>query len=215
MSDLFVRAIVTDIDDPDKLGRVRVKYPYLGDAANTPSPWAKVLRPVSHDGSGDWFLPDVGDEVLVSYERGSKENPVVLGAVYSAQKKVPDLANFDAKKNNLRAIKTKVGHLLLFDDDQAITLQHKDGHTLILKNESVELKNKSGTSIQLKDGKLTIDAADSIELGAGASEALVKGKTFLQLFNAHTHTGNLGAPTSPPTQPLQPAQVLSQKVKTT
>ena len=61
---------------------------------------------------------------------------------------------------------------------------------------------------------MVIDAANTIELGKGAIEKLVLGDSFMALFNAHTHIGNLGAPTTPPVVPMTPAQ-LSQKPKVT
>ncbi|MGA8355048.1 MAG: VgrG-related protein [Solirubrobacteraceae bacterium] len=73
--------VVTDKTDPDKLGRVRVRYPTLGnDHAGW---WARVLAPGSGAGRGFFSLPQVGDEVLVAFEHESDQHPYVLGSVFN------------------------------------------------------------------------------------------------------------------------------------
>jgi phage protein D len=73
--------VVTDKTDPEKLGRVRVRYPTLGnDHAGW---WARVLAPGSGAGRGFFSLPQVGDEVLVAFEHESDQHPYVLGSVFN------------------------------------------------------------------------------------------------------------------------------------
>lgn len=73
--------VVTDKDDPEKLGRVRVRYPTLGkDNAGW---WARVLAPGSGGGRGFFSLPQVGDEVLLAFEHESDQHPYVLGSLFN------------------------------------------------------------------------------------------------------------------------------------
>ena len=73
--------VVTDKTDPEKLGRVRVRYPTLGnDHAGW---WARVLAPGSGAGRGFFSLPQVGDEVLLAFEHESDQHPYVLGSVFN------------------------------------------------------------------------------------------------------------------------------------
>jgi len=79
----LVIGLVTNIDDPEKQGRVRVKYPALGERME--STWARVSTPGAGKDRGMMFLPEVGDEVVVAFEHGDTRRPVVLGALYNAK----------------------------------------------------------------------------------------------------------------------------------
>lgn len=72
----------------------------------------------------------------------------------------------------------------------------------------------SANETTIKCDKLIIDHASTIELGAGASEKVILGNTFMSLFNSHTHIGNLGSPTSPPTSPMTTTHLSQKKVVT-
>mgnify|MGYP001109985069 CR=1 FL=1 len=85
--------------------------------------------------------------------------------------------------------------------------------------ENIELKSEKTTITLTPDGDITVEAqgkvavkCNDVELGGEALEKMIKGETFMQFFNSHVHTGNLGAPTSPPQQPMTEAQ-LSNEVK--
>jgi len=78
----LVIGIVTNIQDPDKLGRVRVKFAQLGDSIE--SNWARMALANAGKESGMAFLPQVGDEVVVGFEHGDTRRPVVLGALHNA-----------------------------------------------------------------------------------------------------------------------------------
>jgi uncharacterized protein involved in type VI secretion and phage assembly len=235
----LARATVVSNKDPDKKGRVQVEYPWIGKASSkVPSEWARLCLPFASKDSGFWMLPEVGDEVLVYFDNGNLESPIIMGTLYSEKNKVP-LSNRDGDlnsddKNNLKFIKTKSGHMLCFDDSNdegAIILKDRDGrsfeinsgeknilikdvsgHEIIINEKELLIKNKEGSKITIQGSKISIEASASIELGEGATEALVKGTSFMALFNAHTHT--VGPSTSsPPVSPMQPS-LLSQKVKT-
>lgn len=77
----IVVAVVTNTQDPDELGRVRVKYPALDDAHE--GWWARVVAPGSGATRGFFSLPQVGDEVLVAFEHGSEQHPYLLGGVFN------------------------------------------------------------------------------------------------------------------------------------
>lgn len=235
----FSRAIVLENKDPQRLGRVRLEYPWLGkSSAKIPSEWARVCSPYASKQSGFFFLPEIGDEVLVYFESGNMESPLVIGALYNEKNKIPQVdrdgdANAD-NQNNLHYIRSRSGHMLCFDDSSAagalllrahdgrtlelnsseknIRLKDADGNQIEIQDSTIKIQNKSGSRIVLDGSKITIEASGSIELGEGAADALVKGTSFLPLFNSHTHT--VGPATStPPNQPMSPS-MLSKKVKT-
>ena len=110
------RAIVTHNQDPLKMNRVRVRYPWQGTTDSTTSedstPWIRIALPMASDGSGFNFLPEVGDEAMINFENGNIERPYVEGMLYSNGQTVPG----DYKRNGARFITSVNGHSIIFSD---------------------------------------------------------------------------------------------------
>ena len=123
-----VIGVVTNNDDPDKLGRVKVKFPWLSD--DDESFWAPLSVPMAGNGRGTYFLPEVDDKVLVAFEHGDPRFPFVLGSVWSGYDKPPE--ENDGGKNDVRVIRSRSGHQIRLDD--------KDGE------ERIEIVDKGGKS---------------------------------------------------------------------
>ena len=88
--------IVTNNHDPEGLGRVKLKLPWLSEDIETH--WARVATPMAGNGRGLYVLPDVDDEVLVAFEHGMVEFPYVLGSLWNG-KDTPPETNEDGKNN--------------------------------------------------------------------------------------------------------------------
>ncbi|HJS23123.1 MAG TPA: phage baseplate assembly protein V [Pyrinomonadaceae bacterium] len=166
--------IVTDLDDPDTLGRVRVRFPYLGDQL---SYWAKISSPMAGNNRGFFFRPEVEDEVLVAFEMGDPRRPYVLGALWS---KVDPPPPDDGKptENNWRFIRSRSGHILKFDDTQGserIEIIDKDNkHKIVIdtSGDKIQILCDTGNiEIKAPSGKLQIEAMD-VEVKATASMKL-------------------------------------------
>lgn len=176
--------IVTNTQDPDKLGRVKVRFPWLSDTEE--SHWARVVTPMAGKERGIYFLPEVEDEVLVAFEHGMMEFPYVLGALWNG-KDAPPATNDDGK-NNLRVIKSRSGHVIILDDtagEENITIADKTGKNMIIISskenmisimadaditlESTNGKLKlSGKGIEIKSGaEIKIEASQNVDLKAG------------------------------------------------
>ena len=105
-------AFVTANFDPEKIGRVRVRFawqPEKGDASDA-SPWIRVSLPFATDGGGVKFRPNVGDEVMVSFEEGNIERPYVSGFLLSPR------SNSSWSYLSDRTITSKNGHNITFND---------------------------------------------------------------------------------------------------
>ena len=105
-------AIVTNNKDPDGLGRVKVRLPWLDEAFE--SDWARVVAAMAGSGRGLYCLPEVDDEVLVGFEHGCLDSLYVLGGLWNGKDKPPE-GNADGK-NNVRALKSRSGHLIRLTD---------------------------------------------------------------------------------------------------
>jgi uncharacterized protein involved in type VI secretion and phage assembly len=135
-------ATVTQNKDPQRLGRVRIAYPW--DPRKGESYWARIAVPMAGKERGTFFLPEVGDEVLVAFERGDFRSPYVVGALWNGQEK-PPAANPDGK-NDVRLIRSRKGHELLFDDGDKtrVVLRLRDGKRLAFDDDGVRLEDGKG-----------------------------------------------------------------------
>ncbi len=156
--------IVTDLEDPDGLGRVRVRFPYLGDQFSS---WAKISSPMAGKNRGFFFRPEVDDELLVAFEMGDPRRPYVLGALWS-KVDTPPPDDGKAKDNNWRFIRSRSGHILKFDDTKGaerIEVIDKDGrHKIVIDSsgDKIQILCDSGNvEIKASAGKLQIEAAEA------------------------------------------------------
>ena len=155
-----VVAQVTNNNDDKKLGRVKLKFPWLSD--NYESDWAWMTQFGAGPDSGAVFLPEVNDEVLVAFEFGDVRRPIVVGALYNGKDK-PRLGDnlLDNGKVKRRGVVSRKGHrFVLFDDDG------KSGIALLTSNGQIRISlNETKNEIHLYcKGKVRIEAQDDISI---------------------------------------------------
>ncbi|RZL12639.1 MAG: hypothetical protein EOO62_10500, partial [Hymenobacter sp.] len=108
-------AEVIDDADPQKLGRLRVRYQWpVATPQEAETDWIRLLTPYSGDGKGQLFKPEVGSQVLVGYQGGLAEQPFVLGNLFHAQNKQG--ASYSPSQNNLKGIQTAGGNKFVMMD---------------------------------------------------------------------------------------------------
>lgn len=179
----LVEALVTDNVDPEKLGRVRVKFPTLPDGPE--SWWARLAMPMAGQERGWMTIPEIGDEVIVSFVHGDHDNAIVLGSVYNGVD-TPPYANEDGK-NNLRVFQSRSGHRLTFDDtageERIELITHNEEIRLIWDSKEKVLSVYSGKDIIVeavetvswKCKDFILDASNSISMKAGTTMELKSG----------------------------------------
>ena len=117
------RAFVAKNGDPQGLGRVCIRYPWQ-QAGDEPSPWVRMAMPFAPNnppvgGAGMFFEPEVGDEVVVDYENGNIEHPIITGSLYSPRNAAPSSTpreTLSLKTGRERRISSEKGHSLIFTD---------------------------------------------------------------------------------------------------
>jgi uncharacterized protein involved in type VI secretion and phage assembly len=177
-----VTAIVTNNQDPEQLGRVKVQFRWLSE--DDESSWARIAVPMAGKGSGSFFLPDVDDEVLVAFEQGDIRFPYVLGALWRSGAE-PPLDNADGE-NSVREIRTPAGLSVAFDDQSGTIViadanaramvTVTDGVVTIDAPDGIELTSGVGPGkVTITDGMVTIDAPDGIELTSGGGTVRIDG----------------------------------------
>ena len=110
-----VIGLVTDNNDPEGLGRVKVKFPWLDDGVN--SHWARIAQPYAGNDRGSFWLPEIGDEVVAVFDRRDPNHPYLLGGVWNGEDVVPPPGN-ESGENNHKIWRTRASHQIIFDDTQ-------------------------------------------------------------------------------------------------
>lgn len=188
-----VVGIVTNNQDPEEQGRVKVRFPWLADQVE--SQWARVASPMAGNERGMFFLPEVNDEVVVAFEQGDMNHPYVLGALWNGVDKPPE-TNSDGK-NNIRKITSRSGHEIIFGDDsttrkEKVEIHTKAGHRILLDDsagqEKIEIKDRTGNNfIKMDSVQNSIDIssamklkikAQTVEIEAGAMMTVKSGATL-------------------------------------
>jgi phage baseplate assembly protein gpV len=157
-----VVGIVTNNKDPENMGRVKVKVPDLADTVE--SAWARVAMVGAGASRGVFFLPEINDEVLVTFEAGDTRRPLVLGGLYGGKTKSPLTSDqaVAASAVSKRQIVSRLGHVIELSDGEQPAEKH------------VQLKNADGQLIRVGSDKVTVDSAGKpIEI-LGASGSSIK-----------------------------------------
>jgi uncharacterized protein involved in type VI secretion and phage assembly len=146
-----VTGVVTNNQDPDGMGRVKVKLPWLND--DDESNWARVASPMAGKERGLFLLPEVDDEVLLCFEHGDPRLPYVVGSLWNG-KDAPPADNADGK-NDVRVLKSRSGHVVRLTD--------KDGREMI---EIVDKSAKNSIVFDTSKNTITVTADKDIVLSA-------------------------------------------------
>jgi uncharacterized protein involved in type VI secretion and phage assembly len=184
-------ALVSQNKDESGQGRVRVTYPWHSDPGE--SYWARVVTPMAGGDRGAYFMPEVGDEVLVAFERGDVRFPYVIGGLWNGVDKAPE--NNGDGKNDRRLVKTRKGHKLTFDDGAKglVRLELNDGKKVEIDDDGIKLDDGQGNSlvIQTTGGSMTLEAATSLTLKAPKIEVQSSGTLELKASATLTASGSL------------------------
>jgi uncharacterized protein involved in type VI secretion and phage assembly len=154
--------IVSNINDPKHLGRVKVVLPWLGDQVETD--WARLVTPMAGPDRGFYFRPEVQDEVLVAFAHGNPEMPYVLGALWNGTDK-PPVSDPEAA-NDVRMIRSRAGSVLKFSDAQ--------------DDVRIEIADSSGSNmivIRASENSITITAAGDVTITAGEGKLTLSGSS--------------------------------------
>ncbi|WP_415957205.1 VgrG-related protein [Streptomyces sp. 021-4] len=184
----LVSGTVTDTQDPEGSGRVKVRFPWLSD--EYASDWARTAQS-GGTGGGEAFIPEVGDEVLVGFEQGHLDRPYVLAGLYNGQDRPGggaagasgeaggDLVDPTSGAVNRRAFASRSGNQLELLDaangPQGVRLRTGDGKL------TIDLDRKGGAIVIGSDGSVTIEAKEQVSIRAAGGVALDAGRGPLEL----------------------------------
>ncbi len=167
-------ALVTDNQDPDNQGRVRVRLPWSPDSNGAAyENWARLATMMAGADRGSWFIPDVDDEVLVGFEAGDPRRPYVVGMLWNGNDAPPEQMDSD---NNLKTILSRAGIRITMDDTQGavkLTLSTPGGHSLVFDDAdlSITATDTTGNVIKMEASGISITASAQIKMDAALIKA--------------------------------------------
>ncbi|AZM56059.1 type IV secretion protein Rhs [Streptomyces sp. WAC 01529] len=170
-------ALVSNAKDPLRLNRVKLRFPWLSDTYE--SDWCRIAQLGGVRGGG-LMLPEVGDEVLVAFDRGSLEHPYVLAGLYNGvDKPTPGTDGLPAVdptsgRVNWRSISSRSGHTVELVDAKSrmksgIRLQTGNGRLTVHMDET-----RTSVTIQ-SDGSVSISGTRNVSIRAGGNLSLTAG----------------------------------------
>lgn len=162
--------VVTNNKDPLNLGRVKVRYPWLDDEIE--SNWARLATFYAGKGRGSYFVPEVGDEVMLVFELGDMNQPFVIGSLWNGKDELPEPGHPDGKDNH-KVIETRSGHKVTFDDTSGA--------------EQISIVDSS------KNNRFVIDSAkDTISITAVTGDIFIKAPAGSVNFESKSQSVNVG-----------------------
>ena len=165
---------VVENADPLGLGRVRVQMIWQ-EAGSEKTPWIRLLQPHSGSGKGFYFVPEIGEEVLVGFQGGNAEKPYVIGAQYNGKEK----SGYADKENSIKAVHTRSGHKLVFTEDESILITDKSGNEILLDTKGSNITITAPETMTLNAKNLNINVSQNMttNVGMNASENISMNKT--------------------------------------
>lgn len=131
---------ITDVKDPQNVGRVKVRYPHMGD---TLTEWSSVASMMAGGGRGCFFMPEVDDEVLLAFQHGDMNHPFIVGFVWNPVQGPP------SQDPRQRMIRSTNGHTIRFVDSTpsngnkgAIVIEDAHGNVITLTNGLVNIHSE-------------------------------------------------------------------------
>ena len=182
-------ALVTDLDDPDGQGRVRIRLPWSPDTGGSNyEAWARLATMMAGDDRGSWFVPDIDDEVLVVFEAGDVRRPYVVGALWNGQDAPPQ--QMDAG-NNVKKLRSRSGVTITIDDSagsELLKLETPGGQKVTLEDagRSIEVADSGGNVVKLEPSGISITSPAKVKVEASSVEvsaAMVKVDAGMSKFS--------------------------------
>jgi phage protein D/phage baseplate assembly protein gpV len=165
----LVIGLVTNTDDPEKWGRVKLKFPWMTE--DSESDWARVMGIGAGPETGFFVLPEVGDEVLVAFAHGNFNQPYVLGGLWNGVDGLPPEAS-GAPFGEMPKVRTwhaRSGAKIVMHDtsDKKIEIVTADGRSVTLddQNKTITVKT-SGVKLELKDSAISVESQGEVSVKA-------------------------------------------------
>ncbi|MEH6763787.1 MAG: type VI secretion system tip protein VgrG [Aequorivita antarctica] len=176
-------------EDPENQFRVQVEIPLLG--AEGEAVWARLATFYAGKSIGAYFMPEVGDEVLLGFMNEDPRFPIILGSVYSSANPAPEIPD---ENNSIKALITQSKLQLKFDDEnKIITIHTPSGNTMILSDDAkkITILDQNSNKIEMSSEGISLESSKSIHIKAAedvkieGSNLSIKGQASLKVTAAN------------------------------
>lgn len=164
---LFQGTVKKTFDDPESQYRILVDIPMID--SNGEGVWARLSNFYSTSGAGAFFLPEVGDEVILGFLSDDPRYPIILGSLYSSSKISPFKGLDPNEKNKLKAIVSKSGIYIQFDDeDKVLTVTTPEKNIMVYsdKDKKISIDDQNGNSFLMSESGITMKSPKDINIEA-------------------------------------------------
>jgi Rhs element Vgr protein len=167
--------------DPDGEQRIKVRLPALfGDQGSV---WARMARPDAGKDRGFAFWPELEDEVVVGFLAGDPRQAVVLGSVYGSVNVPPKPVEGPSDTNAKRAIVSRAGSVIAFDDEKKTVTVETPGKNKILIDDdakAITIADQHGNTITMDDKGITLKSAKDFTIDASGKVTIKGSATDIQ-----------------------------------
>jgi Rhs element Vgr protein len=173
---LQIGIVVQLESDPDGQDRIRVRIPVIDSDAQ--GIWTRIASLDAGDNRGAFFMPEIGDEVIVGFINDDPNDPVVLGMLHSSNKPAP-ITPQDANNEKGFTTRSKM-HLSFNDDTKTIVIDTPAGNSITIDEQSmkIEIKDQSQNKITMETSGITMESPANIDIKAGAILTLAGGASL-------------------------------------
>jgi uncharacterized protein involved in type VI secretion and phage assembly len=160
-------ALVTDNQDPENLGRLKILF-------EGQEYWARLATLMAGNNRGTWFIPDVKDEVLIAFEAGDPRMPYVIGMLWNKNDRPPESMD-SSGSHNRKVLRSRNGIKITLDDavgQENLIVETPAGQKLSMKDGpgSIMIEDSNGNSIQLASDGVTVSSTGKVTIHANAVE---------------------------------------------
>jgi phage baseplate assembly protein gpV len=164
-----VIGMVLDNADPEELGRIKIQLPWLN--ADYISAWAPVVQLSASESFGSLWLPEIGDQVLVGFDRGNIDYPYVLGCLYSGVKRPEPPPETEGVVGE-RRIMSRARHMIEFNDGpELINIRIVTGDQTV----SITLDAEEQALNIVSAGQVSVEAVAGVSVKSGADVTIEAG----------------------------------------
>lgn len=173
---LQIGVVVQLESDPDGEDRIRVRIPVIDSESD--GIWTRIASLDAGNDRGAFFMPEIGDEVIVGFINDDPNDPVVLGMLHSSSKPAPITAQ-DANNEKGFTTRSKM-HLSFNDDTKTITIDTPAGNSITIDEQGmqIEIKDQNGNKIAMDTSGIKIESPANIDIKAGAVLTLAGGASL-------------------------------------
>ena len=155
-------AMVIDNNDPKGLGRIQVQMAWQKNNSES-TPWIRMTNPHAGGGKGMYFVPEIGEEVLVAFEAENAEKPFVLGAMYNGN----ESSGYNTEGNDQKVIHTRSGTKIIMNDAiGSVFIEDPSGNTWMMDGKG-NINVNAPNTISMNATDIIMTASKNITSSAG------------------------------------------------